>query len=182
MKFVHKVSKGTRFNQIYIPKEMERVFEVGDLVEIKLISKLQFRFHLLLIPENKFFELEKICPLTRNMLFYFVSDKPFEISKETILDKNHIKFLLMMPEDLLEIKSNSRVFYDNLRRIITIEMFLENKTYNLDVIESELKKLFGEALFNYLRNNEPIDDKIITNLREIIKSKLKKIKSKLEEV
>ena len=58
----------------------------------------------------------------------------------------------------------------------------ENKTYNLDVIESELKKLFGEALFNYLRNNEPIDDKIITNLREIIKSKLKKIKSKLEEV
>ena len=29
MEFEHKVSKGSRFNQIYIPKEMESVFEVS---------------------------------------------------------------------------------------------------------------------------------------------------------
>ena len=38
-KFIHKISKGSRFNQIYIPKEMNSVFGIGDVVEIKLLSK-----------------------------------------------------------------------------------------------------------------------------------------------
>ena len=37
--FVRKVSKGSRFNQVYIPKEMEKKIEVGDLVEVKLLKK-----------------------------------------------------------------------------------------------------------------------------------------------
>lgn len=259
MKFVHKVSKGTRFNQIYIPKEMERVFEVGDLVEIKLIekksklyysknlkklgefkerliqeifnslkkfneikqifvvgsfltkidyndidlilvlkdkaltnknfkdklnniliSKLQFRFHLLLIPENKFFELEKICPLTRNMLFYFVSDKPFEISKETILDKNHIKFLLMMPEDLLSVKLKPRVFYDSLRRLITIERFLEERSLNPLGIEEEIKKLIGDKSAINIKTNEEMGEILLKKIRKVIKSKLEKINKELK--
>ena len=39
MEFEHKVSKGSRFNQIYIPKEMESIFEVGDIVKVKLLKK-----------------------------------------------------------------------------------------------------------------------------------------------
>ena len=37
--FEKKVSKGSKFNQIYIPKEMESIVEVGDLVQIKLLEK-----------------------------------------------------------------------------------------------------------------------------------------------
>jgi len=32
IKFTHKVSKGTRFNQIYIPLGMKGKFDVGDVV------------------------------------------------------------------------------------------------------------------------------------------------------
>lgn len=39
MKFIHTISKGSRFNQIYIPKVYEKMFDVGDLVEISLIEK-----------------------------------------------------------------------------------------------------------------------------------------------
>ena len=37
--FEHKISKGGRFNQVYIPKEMEEIFEVGDIVQVKLLKK-----------------------------------------------------------------------------------------------------------------------------------------------
>lgn len=37
--FRHRVSKGSRFNQIYIPTGMAEIFEVGDLVKIRLIMK-----------------------------------------------------------------------------------------------------------------------------------------------
>ena len=37
--FKKKVSKGSRFNQIYVPKEMEEIVEVGDLVEVRLLKK-----------------------------------------------------------------------------------------------------------------------------------------------
>ena len=39
LKFMHRISKGTRFNQIYIPKYKEKEFEPGDLVEVKLLEK-----------------------------------------------------------------------------------------------------------------------------------------------
>ena len=39
MKFEHKVSKGSNYNQIYIPREMEQYFEAGDTVEVRLITK-----------------------------------------------------------------------------------------------------------------------------------------------
>src|SRR3989344_6685266 len=44
IKFVHSVSKGSRYNQIYLPKEVEKHFDVGDIVEVKLIEKKQELF------------------------------------------------------------------------------------------------------------------------------------------
>ncbi len=38
-KFLHRVSKGSRYNQIYIPREMENEFGVGDAVEVRLIER-----------------------------------------------------------------------------------------------------------------------------------------------
>ena len=37
--FEKKVSKGSRFNQIYVPKSMENVIGVGDLVKVVLLKK-----------------------------------------------------------------------------------------------------------------------------------------------
>ncbi|MDO8509398.1 MAG: nucleotidyltransferase domain-containing protein [Nanoarchaeota archaeon] len=39
MKFIHRISKGSKFNQIYVPKEAEEKFEIGDLVEVRLLAK-----------------------------------------------------------------------------------------------------------------------------------------------
>jgi len=44
LKFVHKVSKGGVFNQIYIPKSRQGEFEAGDTVEVRLIGKKEKLF------------------------------------------------------------------------------------------------------------------------------------------
>ena len=43
MKFEHKVSRGSKFNQIYIPTDKEKEFEPGDLVEVRLLKKEFYR-------------------------------------------------------------------------------------------------------------------------------------------
>ena len=253
-KFMHRISKGSRFNQIYIPRKMEEVFEVGDLVSIelvekkvqifcskkiilskfkeklageifsflcdfkgieriflvgsfvtqkidyrdidllivvknkekiieeevynKLIDKFNLKFHLILIPEDRMTRLAEICPLTRSMLYCCVSNKKFTMPRSKI-DKNHIKFLLMMPEDLLKIKANSRIFYDSIRRLITIEKFLNDKEVNPRKINRELKQVLGD-LFEDIKDNEEVDENTINKLREIIKSRLKRVYRKIK--
>lgn len=237
MEFIHKVSKGSRYNQIYIPQEMKG-FEAGDIVRVILVEKkarffssknfkigefkknivekifkllperqvfivgsflakkadyrdidvllidgdeerayklltekIELKFHVLAVKKNAFESLVRICPLTRSMLSYFVSNKEFNLPKAKF-DKKHIEFLLMMPQDLLKINAGSRVFYDNLRRLITIERFLKNKNLDSLEIEKELKKLLG-LLFINMKNNESINDKDIKKIRNLIKLKLK---------
>jgi len=253
LKFIHKISKGTRFNQIYIPIEMKTIFEVGDSVEVRLIKKktaqyisknleigefkkklsaeivnfisqltgveqaflvgsfltsvdykdvdvliisekiieekvyslltekFGMKFHIITMPKNRFDFLIKACPLTRSMLYFFISNKKFELPKEIVIDKKHIEFLLMMPKDLLEIKLSSKVFYDNFRRLIAIEKFLENKEINPLEINKEMREELKEKLFSYLKNDEELDKKSIEKIREIIKSKIKKIEENLWE-
>lgn len=253
-KFEHKVSKGSRFNQIYIPKEMEAVFEVGDIVEVnllkkkeqlyysktlrqvsefkeklirdvfsylanfpeikqifvfgsfliekidyndidllvilekkepnieekiynRLVNRFQLKFHIITISEDVLYNLIKICPLTRSMLHYYISNKKFETPLDKVLDKKHIKFLLMMPEDLLKISMSSRIFYDNIRRLITIKKFLENQEIDPVKINLELKSLLkNEFMHAQLKNNEEIDGETLGYLRKIIKKELNEIK------
>ncbi len=253
--FRKKVSKGSRFNQIYIPKYLENEVGVGDEVEVKLIkkhtevyyskelklskfkedltkdifsflsefkeildvfvvgsflfSKIDYRdidvviitekrinnfdkfvydelinkfdlkFHVISIEKERFEYLLRVCPLARAMFSIYVSNKKINLEREKIIDKNHLRFLLMMPEDLLEIRLSSRVFFDNLRRLITIERFLDNKKLNLNEINLELKGLLSQKLYERMKNNEEIDEKKIGGIREIMKDKLKKIKEKL---
>ncbi|MBI2498922.1 hypothetical protein HYV88_01630 [Candidatus Woesearchaeota archaeon] len=255
MRFIHKVSKGSKFNQIYIPKEMENVFGIGDIVEVrllekslklcysknllkltefkeklireifsflskfkeieqifvvgsflirkieyndidivvitdnkkleetvynKLVDRFNLKFHIISISKKNLSSLEQICPLTRSMFHYNISNKEFNLSLDKKIDKKHIEFLLMMPEDILEINVNSRVFYDNMRRLITIEGFLEGKDEDPIKVDSELKVLIGELLFNYVKNNEGLDIKELKKVREVIKMKLDKIKRLLK--
>jgi predicted nucleotidyltransferase len=256
MKFIHQVSKGSRYNQIYIPKDAEGIFEVGDTVEVRLLrkklelfcsksplqlpefkkslikqifsslsnfheisqvfivgsflteksdyndidllviskqksellekkvfsyltEKFQLKFHILSVSQESFINLQKICPLTRSMFYYFVSNKKFHPEQEIIIDKKHIEFLLMMPEDLLKINANSRTFYDNIRRLIAIRRFLEKKDLDSVKINQELKELLGEALYSRLKNNEAINNDMLKKLRGIIKKKIIEIKKKI---
>ncbi len=252
--FIHKVSKGSRFNQIYVPKEMKTCFEAGDLVEVTLLNKkthlfysknlknlnrfkenlikeifsllsqfkeikqifvtgsfltqksdyndidimliseknleekvykeldkkLELKFHVISLPEKSIEYLQKTCPLTRSMLYFFVSNKKFILSNKTELDKKHIKFLLMMPEDLLNLNLNPRVYYDSLRRLIAIEKFLRNQDSNPTGIDWELIKLIKESLYKKIKSNEIIDFNSIKSLKKIIKSKLNNIYKKLK--
>ena len=249
VKFSKTVSKGGRFNQIYIPKNMENLIEVGDEVEVrlikkqislfysknlkklsqfkenlikdifsflnensdinyifivgafltekigyndidvvaitdkksenleeaaynKLIEKFNLKFHVLAIEENRFWHLLKSCPLTMAMFSSFICSKPIKISDERVIDKKHIRFLLMMPYDLLEIKLNSRSFFDSLRRLATIERFLKNKSLEMNAINDELKTSINDLLYKKIKNNEEIDKSSIEILRKIIKLKL----------
>ena len=251
-KFVHRISKGSRFNQIYIPKEMNEQFGIGDIVEIRLVSKksslyysenlkklnnykeklineifsflskneyidqifvfgsfllnkidyndldiliisdknienkiyaqlvdiFNIKFHIIVMPKNRLNYLSKICPLTRSMLYYFVSNKKFELPKEIQIDINHINFLLMMPEDLLNLNLESRIYYDSLRRLITIHKFIENKNLDPNEINKELREEIGDTIYFTIKNNEIIEKKKTLKLKFIIKNKLKDIKNK----
>lgn len=249
--FRKEVSKGSRFNQIYIPKYMETTIGVGDLVQVTLLKKhaqlyyknqenlsdfkeyliknifsalqafseikvtfvvgsflhetvyndidiiliidkkredfdknienlltkkFNQRFHILSFNEGELKNLIETDPLTRAMFDSCISSKKTELDYKKTIDENHIKFLLMMPEDLLEITLSSKIFYDNLRRVVTIEQFLKNKPLDMESILTEIKKLINIALLNKIRNNQEINKIEITELREILKEKIKKIK------
>ena len=144
-----------------------------------LTEKFQLKFHVLSIQEEKFKQLQKICPLTKSMLYYFVSNKRFQSEQERIIDKNHIEFLLMMPEDMLKIQANSKVFYDNIRRLLAIQKFLENKTIDSVKINQEVKDLISKVLYLKIKNNNSISEEELKKLRGIISKKLSAIGKKL---
>lgn len=253
VKFVHKVSKGSRFNQIYIPYEKEREFEPGDLVEVRLleksiklyysknlkelgkfkenligeifkflasykeieqmfmfgsfltkkidyqdidilvltdekndyfenkiyadlINKFNLKFHLISFNGKKLKELLKICPLTRSMLYYYVSNKKFEISKEIKIDNNHICFLLMMPEDLLDTNLNKGLeYYNALRKLYVTGIFLLGKEIPPNEVDTLLEKEIGKAKLKLLKDDEILEESILKELKTIIRSKLRSI-------
>jgi hypothetical protein len=146
-----------------------------------LLDKFELRFHIISIPENKFKDLQRYCPLTQSMLFYFISNKEFKLPKETEINKDHIRFLLMMPEDILKIKASPKVLYDSIRRLITIERFLQNLSLNSLETNKEIQTLISQKIVKDIRNNELVNSEIIEKLRDIIKLKLKKVNSLLKK-
>ena len=249
--FEKKVSKGSKFNQIYIPLEMDEIIEVGDLMQVKLLKKnsklyyknqkklLEFKeylikkvfselqrfekikrifivgsflnnviyndidivisvencddnvreslekkieefltkkfnqkFHILLLNKDKIEKLRKIDPLTRVMFNNYVSNKEYKLDYKKIIDKGHIRFLLMMPRDLLEITLSSKIFYNNLRRLITIKRFLKNMNLDIKNISSQLERELDIKILDKIRNNKEINEKEIKVLRKKIKNKI----------
>lgn len=249
--FRKNVSRGTRFNQIYIPKEFEILIHPGDLVEVRLIEskaelyfhnikqlsnfkkelikkifqflqrfnveqvflvgsflyeqvnyndidlvivsdktdkkhdekiheelsdEFNLKFHLLSIKKEQLDKLLRICPLTKGMFDKFISNKEFKVEQKKTIDKNHLLSLLMMPEDLLEIELNSRAYYEGLRRLITIKNFLTNTSLASEKINEELKKALGDKLYPILKNNESIDENILSTARVQLSKKIEEIK------
>jgi len=249
-KFIHQVSKGSRFNQIYIPKSVEKEFEVGDIVEVRLLKKenklyysqnlkklsefkenlikqiftflskfreikqififgsfltkkldyndidilvivnkednslekiineeiieeFNLKFHLIVSEEDRNIESLKISPILRSMFYYYVSNKKFLMPKEILINENHLKNLLMMPEDLLKVRFPlGKVYYDSLRKLITLEYFLKNDEIAPDKIDSELIGLINAEKLKILKENHNVESYLLKEIRSIIKEKL----------
>jgi len=249
-KFIHQVSKGSRFNQIYIPKSVEKEFEVGDIVEVRLLKKenklyysqnlkklsefkenlikqiftflskfreikqififgsfltkkldyndidilvivnkednslekiineeiieeFNLKFHLIVSEEDRNIESLKISPILRSMFYYYVSNKKFLMPKEILINENHLKNLLMMPEDLLKVRFPlGKVYYDSLRKLITLEYFLKNDEIAPDKIDSELIGLINAEKLKILKENRNVESYLLKEIRSIIKEKL----------
>src|SRR3989344_5131442 len=74
IKFVKTVSKGSKFNQIYVPKNMENLIEAGDEVEIRLIKK-----HIKLYYSNGFKKLSEFKESLTKGIFSFLNEN-FDIN------------------------------------------------------------------------------------------------------
>ncbi len=169
------LTQKVEYNDIDILVVADRSGEdVEERTYEKLTDQLNLRFHVISVNEDRLPYLLETCPLTRSMLYCYVSNKDLNLKHEKRLDKNHIRFLLMMPEDVLEINVGSHVFYDSLRRLITIERFLTDKKEDPAKANDELKELLGETLFLQLKNNEPIGEKTVKRIRADIAAKLNK--------
>ncbi|MBI4438764.1 hypothetical protein HY640_02440 [Candidatus Woesearchaeota archaeon] len=142
------------------------------LVNYCLSEKFNLKFHLLFLDKGHFDRLLKMCPLTRTMFTSFVSSHKAEVPRETYVDRKHIRFLLMMPHDLLEIRLGSRPYFDSLRRLITIERFLKNKSLDASEINREMKALMNLHLYKKAGNNEEIEQGSVNLLRKLIREKL----------
>ena len=251
-KFIHRVSKGSKFSQIYIPHENKNEFEPGDLVEVRLlkkdfniyysknlkeltefkeklvkgifeflmnykeieqififgsflikkidyndidililtnkndsfekmvyddlINKFNLKFHLISFNGKKLKELLKICPLTRSMLYYYVSNKEFKIPKEININNEHIMFLLMMPEDLLKVNLHEGIeYYNALRKLCSIENFLIGKEIPPDKIDVYIEESIGKTKFGLLKRNDILDAGILKEVKSMVKDRLKEI-------
>jgi len=254
--FRKNVSKGSRFNQIYIPKHMENIVEIGDLVQVKLLKKHTFlqykgliqlsefkeyliknifsnlqrfseieaifivgsflfetlyndidvvliinnakegfeekvkndlekefsqRFHILIFSDEKVRILIERDPLTRAMFTSYIANKKAGWNYKKTVDNKHIEFLLMMPEDLLELILPSKIYYDNIRRLITIEEFLKDKALDRETILHQIKKEMEAKLLYKIRDNKGINDKEINILRGIIKEKITRIRMLIKD-
>ncbi|MBU0628529.1 MAG: hypothetical protein KKC75_05025 [Nanoarchaeota archaeon] len=251
--FEKRISKGSRFNQIYIPKEMEKSLGVGDLVEVRLLQKsfqiyyknqqklsefkeylitgifsalipfteiksvfivgsfldeiayndidlviisekedlekgietllaekFSQKFHIIALSEEKLNSLMEKDPLTCSMLTSYASNRKAGLNYKRTIDKAHIEFLLMMPEDLLELNLPSKSFYDGIRRLITIENFLKNEKIDRKIINNQVEKAITNKLFDKIKSKGIITQEETVHLRKIIKEKLTEIKRLLD--
>ncbi|MBI2449560.1 nucleotidyltransferase domain-containing protein [Candidatus Pacearchaeota archaeon] len=257
LKFIHRVSKGSRFNQIYVPKRIESDFEVGDMVEVRLLKKkielysspnlpriskfkeklirdifsflsgygeirqififgsfltkhidyndidililiekdnqkfekkiynelieeFNLKFHVICIEKDKLRELLKISPLIRNIIYFSISNKKIEDLPEIEINKNSIKFILMFPEDVLDIDVNSRMLYDALKRVFLIYNFIKKLDISSYEIDKKMINLIGMDLYESIRRDAIITKEKKEIIKNIIKKKIKFINNLLK--
>ena len=152
----------------------------GKNIEDFLIKTFNQKFHVLLFNEEKLRGLIEKDPITRVMLNNYISNKKIDFDYKKKIDEKHLLFLLMMPEDLLELKMPSKVFYDNLRRLVAIEEFLRNKGLEREDLLNQIKKEINIGLLDKIKNNEEVNNEEIDILRDFIKKKIKNIKSMMK--
>lgn len=141
-----------------------------------LINRFNLKFHLILFNGEKLKELLKICPLTRSMFYYYVSNRDFKVPEEKNINNKYIKFLLMMPEDLLKVDLDYGIeYYNALRKLYAIENFLIGKEITPDKIDIYIEEAIGKIKLDLLKRNDILEGSILKEIKNIIKNKLEEI-------
>ena len=146
IKFVHSVSKGSRYNQIYIPKEYEDKFEIGDSVEIRLLKRKNEIYYSRKIELSKFKEklikemfgfLSKYKEIKQIFIFGSFLTRKIDyndIDIMIIVDKENEKFDKKIYQDLIE-EFNLKfhiisVDKDRLNNLLMIDTLIRNAIYS----------------------------------------------------
>src|SRR3989344_3610911 len=144
MQFIHKVSKGRRFNQIYIPRGLESIFEAGDLVEVKLIKKKVELFYSRKIEINEF--KNKLIREIISFLSRFKDIKQIFMVGSFLtkkIDYNDIDLLIISNKDLDE--EIEILIGKSFRKIKENEEINEKDRENLKkIIKNKIKKIENE--------------------------------------
>src|SRR3989344_2132170 len=248
LKFTHKISKGSRYNQIYVPLQFENDFEVGDLVEVRLlrrqeklfyskdikklgefkekiikdvfnflekykeieqiyifgsflfkredyndidlliisdkgeiekdiyeafVNRFNLRFHVISISKEKLELQFRIDPIFRNIIYSSISNKNIDDLPDIEIDERHIRYLMMLPNDVLDVDVNTEMLYNALRKIIVIENFLRNKNIASENFSNELIKLINNKLYIKIIKKDILNKQAPKSIKEVIKNKLK---------
>ena len=146
-----------------------------------LENKIDMKFHILVAKKELFLEELKISPLLRSMLSTFISSSSFSLPVETHIDEKYLRYLLMMPKDLLKVKlDEGRVYYDSLRKLLVIEYFLKDKELSPALLEEKICTLLDKEKVALLRENRYVPDAFLSEIRTIIKKKLSTIEKLLK--
>ncbi len=250
LKFIHKVSKGSRFNQIYVPLDYSNEFEVGDFVEVKLlkkqikifysesmeklnefkeklikdifnflkkyheieqvyifgsflskredyndidvliisenekldneiyeelVEKFNLKFHVITISMDKLEVQIKIDPMFRNIIYTSVSNKEIINLPQRKVDKNHIQFFLMYPEDSIKVNLESSSYYNAIRKVFVIECFLRKKEISSEDMKKEIISKLNPDIYKKIINNEILRKEELDKIKKVISNKLRNI-------
>ena len=77
---------------------------------------------------------------------------------------------------------SGKIYYDSLRKLITIEYFLKKNEIGPDEIDNKLLNLIEKEKLEYIKNNGKISGKIKKEVDEIILKKLNLINELLKNV
>ena len=163
IKFVHNVSKGSRYNQIYIPKEYEDRFEIGDKVEIRLLGKKSDLFY------SRKIELSKFKKRLVKEIFSFLS-KYKEIKQVFIfgsfltknIDYNDIDLMLIIDKEKEEF---DKKIYDELIEEFNLKFHVisvdKDRLNNLLMVDTLIRNAIYSSISNkkiYLLPKRIIDE------------------------
>ena len=89
----------------------------------------------------------------------------------------------MMPEDLLEVSlEEGNLYYDILRKLVSIENFLKNSEIAPDKTDEYLEKIIAKDKLSFIKENGLVKGVIKKEIEAIIRNKLNIIYKYLQNV
>ncbi len=147
-----------------------------------LVRDIPLKFHITALWMTEFQRLLSTCPLTRSMMERCVSNSSVPSLPPRVVDTKRLLFLLMLPEDALTLPVESRTLYDCIRRVITIKQFLEKKQTRAEDVASDVKKLLGSELVDFLKENSSLDTILRSRVISILQRELLTVRKLLRSL
>ena len=168
---------------IFIIYEKTRI-EIEEKIKKSLEEEFSLKFHIISATKEELEDSLEYSPLGRSMLFYCVSDKPLPQMKERKIKKDHIRFLLMMPEDLIALETmlKSRAYYDALRKVLIIKKFLKKEKEDSKEVQKKIEKRIGKEITEKIMQDEVITLEEWTTIKKEMSKEIKEVYDILKKV